>query len=252
MFKRDEKLGLGYHRDVDLKAAAEAEAEASSTEPAVGSTSCTADQTFCRPFGYDYRQHNHCLSVVINVAHIRPDSVQILYSDAGASVKFRARKAGDTDDSAQDELFGLLLLLPGVLEEAKCKYDVAANNMVLILTKAQSGPWTVEGASEGAGGSGGLTDTEAVALLGGGAEAKGGSQADVVRCSLLSMSGQLVRAEDSAAVPAAAEPIELVAAIPPPPLKAATPGNSAETLEMVERNISDLSFANNTMIYELD
>lgn len=256
VFKRDEKLGLGYHRDVDPKAAADAEPSAAAVAAGVaGSVEGATGKAWCVPFAYDYRQHNHCVSVVINVAHIRPGSVKIQYAgdDTAVAVRFSARKPGETgDDRKLDELFGLSLKLPAAVDPARCKYDVAATNMVLILTKKVAATWTAQDAAGGGGSSGGLTETDAVALLTGGAGSKSGSSSDVLRCELLAVDGTAsfsVCEEEPAVTPA---PIELDAPLPPPPLKAATPGNTAETLEMVERNINDLSFSSNAMIFELD
>lgn len=267
VFKRDEKLGVGYHRDVQPQKQTPSEATTPVPSESVSSTAGVASpvaaaDNYYTPFSYDYRQHSHCISVVINVPKITPDSVKIHYLGSDVTVQFTA--VGVDERTLKDAHcdYGLQFHLPAAVVAEKCKYDVANMNMVLILTK-DANAWNNQPSMLG---SGGLTPQEVGAL----SEGKVAGKKDTLQCELLPVNAtsstnfaaatsnhsqstlESNETTGETSVTEAKEPEVAAVDIPPAPTKAATPGNTAATTEMVEKSISELTFSSNEMMFELD
>lgn len=159
VFKRDSE-GLGYYRDVlagDKNKSKEAEAEKevnksldSQKLTTSGEVQTEKSATQFIPidskrdeklleFEFEYRQTKSSLALIVQVRGIVQSSVRVAYQsdERGLDVSFCA-SGGDTGLQKFGGGFSVL----GQLSAQDCTYDVASENMVILLQKKESGFWT--------------------------------------------------------------------------------------------------------------
>ena len=106
-------------------------------------------------FPFEYRQTPSSIAVLVQVPGIVADSAKVIFRATSVEVSFQAAAAaaaaaskansndGDSNNNSNHlTTYNLKLVVHGgFLELPRCKYDVAAKNMVLALAKREEGLW---------------------------------------------------------------------------------------------------------------
>lgn len=98
---------------------------------------------------YDFKQMNEVLTVLVQVAQINSESVEIKFNDKQMLLSFMTKSANETipssssssDDDPSLKRYTLILKTSGSLAVEKCRYDVADKNMIVVLYKLKEEFW---------------------------------------------------------------------------------------------------------------
>jgi hypothetical protein len=137
--------GLGYYIDTGpgnkTKAApATATTAAAATKGDMSPTGESKETHAAPPLPLDYRQTAAVISVLVQVPGIVTDSVHVVFRAASVEVRFdAATEAGAGGEVAT--YAAKVTVRGGFLEVPQCRFDVTANNMVLVLSKREEGLW---------------------------------------------------------------------------------------------------------------
>jgi hypothetical protein len=86
---------------------------------------------------YEFRQTEDAIAVIIQVKNIIDSSVVIRYGEKSVDLKFSACSVADGDSNEHTLGFDML----SEINPCLCKYDVATQNMVVLLHKKAAGIW---------------------------------------------------------------------------------------------------------------
>jgi hypothetical protein len=88
----------------------------------------------------DYRQTAAVISVLVQVPGIVTDSVHVVFRAASVEVRFDAATGAGAGGEVATYA-AKVTVRGGFLEVPQCRFDVTANNMVLVLSKREEGLW---------------------------------------------------------------------------------------------------------------
>lgn len=223
-FKRGDQ-GVGYYRDLKQHR------PAARPETTVAKTGATAEEHHLFP--YECRQTKHAVAVVVQVPSIDLNSVEVSFQPFAVHVAFRAFVDGDAPGKVESRQYGAVFSLPETqcapgLDVPRCRYDVANQNMAIVLTKQVPRYWS--GATVAA------TTTES----------KSG-ELDEDAMSLLLVAKYVRPAADNAnsSVP------ESSSAVKPTQTKTGDP-EEAKTVKALESAMQALQFSSADALFELD
>ena len=135
-FKRGDK-GQGYYLDRATTPAPQSDSPQAHTEEEGDTTksSPAAGDGSSKPVPFEFRQTRVAFAVLLQVPDVVAATVIVHFTSGGFDVSFKA--ASGLTYSSGFTVHG------GVLDSLKCRYDVASQNMVVVLTKAKvdEGMW---------------------------------------------------------------------------------------------------------------
>ena len=235
VFRNDEVLGIGYHLDKTNDVSSELVKESE----IVNNVATNKQSEYYAPFSYDFRQLPHCISIVVNVAHINSSSVDIKYDKNVVSVRFTAMEAKDSNMGVE---YGMIFECPGEVMPDKSTFNVASGNMALVLMKSVPVMWLFKSASAA---SGGVTVSDTVIL----------KEKQILENSILTIRlfpivnfVKTTKDDDQQKPNPTVDIIPLVKLASPP---VSINGNS-DVLKYVETQYNQLTFSNTQVLYELD
>lgn len=140
VFKRGD-LGLGYYVD-KLKRKTLAATPATSTEGEESSSSDGGATGTSSEIEFNFRQTEEAIALIVQVKNIVESTAVVQFSHRGVDMRFSVCSRDGNDKSYK--IFETGFDVKGSIDSNLCKYDVATQNMVIILHKMTPGIWTSE------------------------------------------------------------------------------------------------------------